>query len=57
MNQTILLIISTYQIDTWYHDEPVEPESGQNPTSQTMAKFACFKLLSEDIPYRISYHI
>ncbi len=38
---------------TWYSDELVEPESGQNPTPQTKAKFDCLKLSNEESPWKI----
>ncbi len=39
---------STHQIDAWYSDELVEPESGHILTTHIEAKFDCLKLSIED---------
>ncbi len=41
VDQPVLLTISTCQIGILYCDEPVKPESGKYPTSQTKDKFDC----------------
>ncbi len=45
---TVFLTISTNQIDALYCDEPVKPESGQYPTSQTKVNFDCLELSIKD---------
>ncbi len=32
VDQPILFSVSTHQIETWHCDEPLQPESDQDPT-------------------------